>query len=104
MIDFSHLDRVILQTMQMPEDAETYYTPVGGSRVKLDDVIFRSPEVPVEGDDLVFEGVGPQFAVHREDCPNLAQGDRFERAGVQYVVTTVRRDEGYLRLAMCRLF
>lgn len=102
MVDFSHLDRVILQTLQMPDDATIYYRPVGGARLKLDDAIFRSPDAPVEGNDLIFEGVGPQFAVHREDCPTLAQGDIFERAGNQYVTTSVRRDEGFMFVAMCR--
>lgn len=102
MVDFSHLDRVILQTLQMPDDATIYYKPVGGARVKLDDAIFRSPDTPIEGDDLIFEGTGPQFAVHREDCPSIAQGDTFERSGKKYTVTTVRRDEGFLFIAMCR--
>lgn len=102
MIDFSALDRAVLQTLQMPEDGEVYYQPVGGSRRQLDDVIFTSPEAPIDGEGLRFEGVGPQFHVHRDDCPSLAQGDIFERAGVKYVVTSVRRDEGYMRIAMCR--
>ena len=102
-MDFASLDRAILQTLQMPDDEKTYYTPVGGPRVKLDDVIFRSPTTPVVGDDLIFEGVGPQFSVHREDVPNLAQNDLFERAGVRYVVKTVDKDESYLWVAHCRL-
>lgn len=102
MVDFAALDRTVLQTLQMPDDAQTYYQPVGGSRRKLDDVIFASPAAPVVGDDLIFEGTGPQFSVHRDDCPNLDQGDIFERAGVRYVVTTVDRDEGYLLIAHCR--
>lgn len=100
---FADLDRTVLQSLQMPDDAKTYYTPVGGSRGKLDDVIFRAPVTPVVGDDLIFEGTGPQFSVHRDDAPKLAQHDLFERAGVRYVVKTVDKDEGSLWVAFCRL-
>lgn len=96
------MDRLVLQTLQMPDDAQTYYMPVGGSKRKLTDVIFRSPSTPVIGDDLQFEGVGPQFSVHREDVPDIAQGDVFARAGVGYIVTSVDRDEGFLWIAHCR--
>jgi len=102
-MDFSALDRTVLQSLQMPDDATTYYTPVGGSRVALTDVIFRSPAAPIEADDLVFEAVGPQFSVHRADVPNLAEGDIFERATVNYVVTDVIKDEGFMWFANCRL-
>ena len=103
MVDFSAIDRVVLQTLQTPDDAQTYYTPVDGQRRQITDVIFQSPSTPVVGDDLIFEGVGPQFSVHRDDIPNLAQGDVFQRAGVAYVVTTVDRDEGSMLTAHCRL-
>lgn len=103
MVDFSAADRAVLQTLQMPDDAKTYYTPVGGRKRKLDDVIFRSPNTPIVGNDLQFEGVGPQFAVHREDVPNLAQGDKFLRASVGYIVTSIDKDEGFMLIAHCRL-
>jgi hypothetical protein len=103
MVDFAALDRTILQSLQMPDDASTYYTPLAGSRTALEDVIFRSPHEPITGTDLVFEGVGPMFSVHREDCPNLGEGDAFERASVLYVVTEVDKDEGYMWVAHCRL-
>jgi hypothetical protein len=101
---FSDLDRAVLQSLQTSDDATIYYTPVGGSRRQLDDVIFRSPSAPIEGADLVFESVGPQFSVHVDDVPDLAQGDLFERAGTKYVVKSVSRDEGYMRIAHCRLY
>ena len=85
------------------DDRLIYYTPLSGSRVNLPLAIFRSPVTPVVGDDLIFEGTGPQFSVHRDDAPDLAQGDLFERAGVRYVVKTVDTDEGYMWLAHCRL-
>ncbi len=100
---FSELDRTVLQTLQMPDDETIFYTPLGGSRVALDDAIFRSPVAPITGDDLIFEGTGPQFSVHRDDVPNLVQGDLFERATVIYVVKSVDKDEGYMWLAYCRL-
>lgn len=105
MVDFSGTDRKILQTLQMPDDTDTYYTPLAGGRVLLPDVIFRSPDEPVIGQDLVFEGVGPMFTVHRDDCPNLAQGDTFERTipGTTYTVKTVTKNEGFLWVAHCRL-
>lgn len=103
MVDFSALDRTVLQTLQMPEDATIYYTAVEATRKKLTDVIFRSPAEPIIGDDLQFEGVGPQFSVHRDDCPDLAQGDIFERDDVEYIVTEVIKDEGYIWVAHCRL-
>jgi len=102
-MDFSAVDRTVLQTLQTPDDATIYYTPSGGSRVKLDDAIFRSPTAPVEGDDLIFEGTGPQFSVHREDAANLAQGDVFERASISYAVSRVEKDEGFMWIAFCRL-
>ena len=101
--DFAQLDRDILRGLQTPDDATIYYTPAGGSQAKLDDAIFRSPDTPIIGTDLEFEGVGPQFAVHGEDCPDLAQGDAFQRAGVDYEVTEVHKDEGFLWLADVRL-
>lgn len=97
------MDRVVLQTLQTSDDATIYYTPAGGSQVKLDDAIFRSPDAPIIGTDLEFEGVGPQFAVHAADCPNLAQGDAFERAGVTYEVKEVHKDEGFMWFADVRL-
>ena len=100
---FADMERIVSQTMQTEDDSTIYYTPLGGSRVKQDDVIFRSPVVPVVGDDLIFEGTGPQFSVLRLDVPNLAQGDLFERAGVIYVVKTVDKDESYRWTAYCRL-
>lgn len=101
---FSDADRVVLQSLQLPDDASIYYTPAGGSRVKLDDVIFRSPDTPIVGDDLMFEGVGPQFAAHVEDVPDLGHDDLFERAKVIYVVNNIGRDEGFIRFAHCRLY
>ena len=102
-MDFSVIDRTVLQTLQAPDDATIYYTPVGGSRTKLDDAIFRSPTTPVIGDDLQFEGVGPQFSVHSDDVPDLAQDDIFERATVLYTVKSVDKDEGTMWIAFCRL-
>lgn len=93
----------MLQHLQTPDDSKIYYTPVGGSRRKLDDVIFRSPSAPVESDDLIFEATGPQFAVHADDCPDLANGDVFERAGKKYVVNDSNKDESFLWVAFCRL-
>ena len=92
-----------MRTLQAPDDATIYYTPAGGSRGKLDDAIFRSPTIPVEGADLIFEGVGPQFSVHRDDVADLAQGDVFERDSVLYTVTSVGKDEGFMWIAYCRL-
>ena len=97
------MDRTVLQTLQLPDDAQIYYTAVGGTRVQQADVIFESPDTPVVGDDLMFDGVGPMFAVHKSDIPGLARDDIFERAGVKYIVTLVRRDEGFMLYADCRL-
>lgn len=89
---------------QTPDDADTiYYTPAGGSRVKLDDAQFHSPTTPVVGDDLVFEGVGPQFHVLRDEVPDVAQDDVFEHATVLYTVKSVDKDESSIWIAFCRL-
>lgn len=86
------------------DDARITYTPAGGgSEAVLEDAIFRSPDVPVIGSDLEFEGVGPMFQVHAQDCPNLARGDTFVRAGVVYTVTEVHKDEGFLWRADVRV-
>lgn len=103
MVDFAAVDRIALRTLQMPDDASIYYIPDGGNKRKLDDAIFRSPDNPVESADLIFEGTGPQFSVHREDAPNLASGDVFIRAGTEYVVKSIGRDEGFMFVAFCRL-
>ena len=102
-MDFSAVDRIALQLLQMPDDATIFYTPLGGSRVKLDDAIFRSPTTPIIGSDFVFEGVGPQFSVHSDDVPLLQQDDKFERATVVYIVKTVDKDETSMWIAHCRL-
>lgn len=86
----------------MPADAAILYTPFGGSQVGLPDAIFRSPDEPVTGDDLEFEGVGPVFLVHASDCPNLAAKDVFVRGGITYTVTGTSKNEGFLWRAFCR--
>jgi hypothetical protein len=84
-------------------DAEILYTPVGGAQKAVPEAMFRSPDTPVIGDDLQFDGVGPTFYVHAADCPNLNNGDLFTRAGVVYVVTGTNKNEGYLWRAFCRV-
>lgn len=85
------------------DDAEILYTPAGGSQTGLPDAMFRSPDQPVVGDDLQFEGVGPTFFVHATDCPNLEAGDGFVRGGVSYLVTGTSKNEGFLWRAFCRV-
>jgi len=104
MVDFSAVDRSVLQHLQTPDDAKTYYQAGGsGRKRRITDVIFSSPDTPVIGSDLMFEGVGPQFAVHRDDITNLAQNDVFIRAGVRYTVKNIKKDEGFMLIAFCRL-
>lgn len=79
------------------------YEPASGGDPIPVRAIFYNGHTETAGNDVVFAGSGPHFAVHREDVAEPKNGDKIERAnGERFQVVEPIDDESTLALLRCR--